>query len=151
MQVPRLNEPPSDASSYIIPQLEGEAMTIPGSKGVFRMLASAKNTANGMAVFTSDAVLADAPGFHYHNTAHDIFMVVKGKQKLWAGDRCLIMEAGDFASVPPVCLCANRSLFPFINGGFVCRKSFTTHTASDHSHKPLDSSRQAIGSTSSAT
>lgn len=104
MAVPRLSTPPSSATPYIIPKLQGEAMTIPGSKGVFRMLASSKQTDGAMAVFTSDAVLADAPGFHYHREAHDVFMVTKGYLKLWAGDECKILGPGDFASVPPVSL-----------------------------------------------
>lgn len=102
MTVPRLITPPSDASAYVIPALEGEAISIPGSKGVFRVLASEKQTNNGMSVFTSDAILSDAPGFHYHNAAHDVFMVTKGYLKLWNGDRCLLLGPGDFASTPPV-------------------------------------------------
>lgn len=86
----------------MIPQLEGERITIPGSKGVFRILASAKQTNNKIAVFTSGAVLSDAPGFHYHNEAHDVFLVTKGYLKLWNGDQCRIMGPGDFAYVPPV-------------------------------------------------
>ena len=66
------------------------------------MLASSKQTNGAMAVFTSDAVLADAPGFHYHREAHDVFMVTKGFLKLWAGDDCRILGPGDFASIPPV-------------------------------------------------
>lgn len=57
-----------------------------------------------MAVFQSGAVLSDAPGFHYHNHAHDVFLVVKGYLKLWNGDKCRVMGPGDFAYVPPVCL-----------------------------------------------
>jgi mannose-6-phosphate isomerase-like protein (cupin superfamily) len=55
-----------------------------------------------MAVFQSGAVLSDAPGFHYHNHAHDVFLVTKGYLKLWNGDKCRIMGPGDFAYVPPV-------------------------------------------------
>jgi uncharacterized RmlC-like cupin family protein len=55
-----------------------------------------------MAVFQSGATLSDAPGFHYHNHAHDVFLVTKGYLKLWNGDKCRIMGPGDFAYVPPV-------------------------------------------------
>lgn len=55
-----------------------------------------------MAVFQSAAVLSDAPGFHYHNQAHDVFLVTKGYLKLWNGDKCRIMGPGDFAYVPPL-------------------------------------------------
>ena len=102
MVIPRLSEPPSGGGSYLICQLEGETISIPGSKGVFRILTSAKQTNGGIAVFQSDSVVADAPGFHYHNEAHDIFLVTKGFMKLYNGDRCLVMGPGDFASVPPV-------------------------------------------------
>ncbi|KAL4916863.1 RmlC-like cupin domain-containing protein [Aspergillus aurantiobrunneus] len=93
--------PPSTRTPYAIPQLEGERITIPGSKGTFRILASSKQTNGLMAVFQSGAVLSDAPGFHYHNHAHDVFLVTKGFLKLWNGDKCRIMGPGDFAYVPP--------------------------------------------------
>jgi mannose-6-phosphate isomerase-like protein (cupin superfamily) len=96
------NQPPESKVPYAIPQLEGERITIPGSKGTFRILASSKQTNGLMAVFQSGAVLSDAPGFHYHNHAHDVFLVTKGYLKLWNGDKCRIMGPGDFAYVPPV-------------------------------------------------
>lgn len=75
------NQPPQSRVPYAIPQLEGERITIPGSKGVFRILASSKQTNGLMAVFQSGAVLSDAPGSHYHNHAHDVFLVAKGYLK----------------------------------------------------------------------
>lgn len=98
----RRTQPPESRISYVIPQLEGECITIPGSKGAFRILASSKQTNGTMSVFQSGAVLSDAPGFHYHDNAHDIFIVTKGFLKLWNGDKCRILGPGDFASVPPV-------------------------------------------------
>ncbi|PYH78106.1 RmlC-like cupin [Aspergillus uvarum CBS 121591] len=95
------NEPPKGRVPYAIPQLEGERLTIPGSKGSFRILASSLQTNGLMSVFQSGAVLSDAPGFHYHNHAHDVFLVTKGFLKLWNGDKCRIMGPGDFAYVPP--------------------------------------------------
>lgn len=102
MSIPVLSTPPDSRSSYIIDQLEGERVTIPGSKGVFRILASSKQTNGGIAVFSSGAALSDAPGFHWHQEAHDVFLVTKGFLKLWNGDKCRIMGPGDFAYVPPV-------------------------------------------------
>ncbi|KAL4800233.1 hypothetical protein BDV19DRAFT_375898 [Aspergillus venezuelensis] len=93
--------PPTAGEAYIIPQLSGERLTIPGSKGAFRILASSKQTKGLMAVFQSGAVLSDAPGFHYHNEAHDVFLVTKGYLKLWNGPKCRVMGPGDFAYVPP--------------------------------------------------
>lgn len=102
--VPVCGTPPNERTTYIIDQLEGERVTIPGSKGVFRILASSKQTDGGIAVFSSGAVLSDAPGFHYHKEAHDVFLVTKGSLKLWSGDKCRILGPGDFAYVPPVSL-----------------------------------------------
>lgn len=102
MSIPVLTTPPDSRTSYIIDQLEGERITIPGSKGVFRILASSKQTQGGIAVFSSGAVLSDAPGFHWHAEAHDVFLPIKGYLKLWNGDKCRIMAPGDFAYVPPV-------------------------------------------------
>ncbi|KAL2818408.1 RmlC-like cupin domain-containing protein [Aspergillus cavernicola] len=95
------NHPPPSRTPYAIPQLEGERITIPGSKGTFRILASSKQTNGLMAVFQSGGVLSDAPGFHYHNQAHDVFLVTKGSLKLWNGDKCRLLGPGDFAYVPP--------------------------------------------------
>ncbi|KAK4119487.1 cupin domain-containing protein [Parathielavia appendiculata] len=101
MGIPVHSAPPDARTNYIIDQLEGERITIPGSKGVFRILASSKQTNGGIAVFSSGAVLSDAPGFHWHAEAHDVFLVTKGFLKLWNGDKCRIMGPGDFAYVPP--------------------------------------------------
>ncbi|KAF6815880.1 cupin domain-containing protein [Colletotrichum plurivorum] len=101
MSIPVHSTPPDARTSYIIDQLEGERITIPGSKGVFRILASSKQTNGGIAVFSSGATLSDAPGFHWHAEAHDVFLVTKGYLKLWNGDKCRIMGPGDFAYVPP--------------------------------------------------
>jgi mannose-6-phosphate isomerase-like protein (cupin superfamily) len=103
MALPLLNTPPEQkGSSYIVDQLEGERITIPGSKGTFRILASSKQTEGGIAVFSSGAVLSDAPGFHWHAEAHDVFLVTKGFLRLWNGDKGKVLGPGDFAYVPPV-------------------------------------------------
>lgn len=104
MSLPLCQTPPTSRPNYIIDQLEGERITIPGSKGTFRILASSKQTNGAMAVFQSGAVLSDAPGFHWHNEAHDVFLVLKGFLKLWCGDKCRMMGPGDFAYIPPVSL-----------------------------------------------
>ncbi|KAJ9131776.1 Cupin domain-containing protein [Pleurostoma richardsiae] len=101
MSIPVLTTPRAARTNYIIDQLEGERISIPGSKGTFRIFASSKQTNGGIAVFQSGAVLSDAPGFHWHAEAHDVFYVIKGYLKLWNGDKCRIMGAGDFAYIPP--------------------------------------------------
>ena len=102
MSIPVFTVPPASRTTYILDQLEGERLTLPGSKGVFRILASSKETNGAIAVFTSGAVLSDAPGFHWHEEARDVFLVTKGYLKLWNGDKCRILGPGDFAYVPPV-------------------------------------------------
>ncbi|KAK0383015.1 hypothetical protein NLU13_8931 [Sarocladium strictum] len=100
--LPLLDVPPEQTgSSYIVDQLEGERISIPGSKGTFRILASSKQTDGGIAVFSSGAVLSDAPGFHWHAEAHDVFLPTKGFMRLWNGDQCKVLGAGDFAYIPP--------------------------------------------------
>ncbi|KAH7173233.1 RmlC-like cupin domain-containing protein [Fusarium flagelliforme] len=101
MSIPVVNTPPDSRTSYVLPQLAGEKITLPGWKGVFRILASSKQTNGGLAVMAGASVLADAPGFHWHEEAHDIFMVIKGYVKLWVGDKCRILAPGDFAYAPP--------------------------------------------------
>lgn len=100
--LPISTTPPPSHESYLLDQLAGERITLPGSKGVFRILASSAQTAGGIAVFTSGAVLSDAPGFHWHQEAHDVFLVTKGFLRLWNGDKCRVLGPGDFAYVPPV-------------------------------------------------
>ncbi|KAK4236092.1 putative cupin domain-protein [Achaetomium macrosporum] len=85
--IPILSTPPDARTSHIVDQLESEHISIPGSKVVFPILASAKQTNGGIVVFTSGA--------------HDIFLVAKGNLKLWNGDKCRVMGPGDFAYVPP--------------------------------------------------
>ena len=124
MPLTRKTIPPKDASKhpYIIDNLSGEILTIPGSKTVYRILTpSLQSTENTMAVFSSAGVLADAPGFHHHETAHDVFMVTKGFLKLWVGDKCKILGPGDFAYVPPGVVHNPQLLQPYTETfGFVC-------------------------------
>jgi mannose-6-phosphate isomerase-like protein (cupin superfamily) len=99
--IPRTFLPIGKSTPYILPAYEGEAITIPGTKATFRILASALETTGAMSVFGQDGTLADPPGFHYHNHAHDVFMCTKGRLKIWAGDKCRVLYPGDFAYVPP--------------------------------------------------
>jgi mannose-6-phosphate isomerase-like protein (cupin superfamily) len=100
-KLPRVSLPTGAPTPYFLPSHTGEHLTIPGTKAVFRILCSAAETNNTMSVFGQDGVLADPPGFHYHNHAHDVFMCTKGRLKIWAGDKCRILYPGDFAYVPP--------------------------------------------------
>lgn len=99
--IPRVKQPLGVPSPYIIPAYEGETITIPGTKSTVRILASAAETTGLISVFGMDGAVADPPGFHYHNLAHDVFSCTKGHLKVWAGDRCKILGPGDFCYVPP--------------------------------------------------
>ncbi|KAH6619046.1 RmlC-like cupin domain-containing protein [Boeremia exigua] len=99
--IPRVQQPLGKPSPYIIPAYEGETITIPGTKSTVRILASAKETEGLISVFGMDGAVADPPGFHYHNLAHDVFMCTKGHLKVWAGNDCKILGPGDFCYVPP--------------------------------------------------
>ncbi|KAK5659579.1 hypothetical protein OQA88_781 [Cercophora sp. LCS_1] len=99
--IPTLTSPPPSRTPYIIPSHAGESLTLPGSKSVYRILASSLQTDSTIALFTSTSVAAPAPGFHWHAKTHDIFLVTRGFLKLWNGSKCRIMGPGDFAYVPP--------------------------------------------------
>ncbi|KAB2102374.1 hypothetical protein AG0111_0g9465 [Alternaria gaisen] len=99
--MPRVQQPLGKSSPYIIPAYEGDTMMIPGQKVTVRLLASANETSGLISVFGYDGALGDAPGFHYHNLAHDVFMCTRGHVKIWAGNRCKILAPGDFCYVPP--------------------------------------------------
>ena len=103
MPVPILSEPPKKANeSYVLPYFGGELITIPTSNSVMRLLVTGQETNGDFAVVTTGGIAGYPIGFHYHREAHDVFLCQRGKINVWAGDQCRTMEAGDFASVPPV-------------------------------------------------
>jgi mannose-6-phosphate isomerase-like protein (cupin superfamily) len=102
----------SPDSPYIVPFLGGENIYIPCSKSATRLLVTGKKTNNTFAIVGSGGVAGAPIGFHFHREAHDIFLCLKGSVNVWAGDQCRTMTAGDFASVPPVCVEASFSFIP---------------------------------------
>jgi mannose-6-phosphate isomerase-like protein (cupin superfamily) len=113
MSIPRVSEPLGRPAPYVLPALTGESITLPGTKSVIRVFASAKETAGLLSVFSMDGVTGDAPGFHYHEQAHDIFMCTRGRLQVWAGDQCRVLSPGDFCSVPPGVVHQPRLLDPW--------------------------------------
>jgi quercetin dioxygenase-like cupin family protein len=97
----RVLQPPSKPSPYIVPAYERKTITIPSTKSTVRILASAKETEGLISVFGMDGAVAEPPGFHYHNLAHNVFMCTKGRLKVRTGNRCKILGPGDFCYVPP--------------------------------------------------
>lgn len=102
MSVPRVPEPLGRPVPYIIPTHQGESLNLPGTKSIFRVLASAKESDGQISLFRMDGVLGDPVVFHHHNEAHDIFMCTRGHLKVWAGNEARLLGPGDFCSVPPV-------------------------------------------------
>ena len=87
---------------YVISTQDGEVIYIPLSKSATRLLVTGKETEDAFAIVGSGGSASDPIGFHYHREAHDVFLCLQGSINVWAGEKCRTMEAGDFASVPPV-------------------------------------------------
>lgn len=94
--------PPGQRISYVLDQLEGECIAIPGTNSVIRILASAKETDDRMAIYYRAAVPTDASDFCWHKCADNVFLVTKGCLRIWNGDKCRDLYPGDFAFVPSV-------------------------------------------------
>ena len=92
---------PGEARPYIIEPFGGETIYIPCTKAAIRLAVTAKESEQAFAIVTSGGVGGDPVGFHYHREAHEVFLCLKGKVNIWAGDQCRCLEPGDFASVPP--------------------------------------------------
>ncbi|KAF3000415.1 hypothetical protein E8E14_003267 [Neopestalotiopsis sp. 37M] len=101
MVLQQVTTPPGQVTPYVISAYDGETLQLPGTKSVIRILASAKETNGTFSVFRMDGVAGEPVGFHYHNEAHDIFMCARGQLEVWAGDKARLLNAGDFAYVPP--------------------------------------------------
>jgi mannose-6-phosphate isomerase-like protein (cupin superfamily) len=98
-----LSQPPGQpGKAYKLGSLCGEIIYIPCSKSATRLLVTGKESEGAFAVVSSGGSGGYPIGFHYHRQAHDVFLCIKGRMNVWAGDVCRTMEPGDFASVPPV-------------------------------------------------
>lgn len=89
---------------YIISTQDGEIIYIPLSKSATRLLVTGKESDDAFAIVSSGGSQSDPVGFHYHKEAHDVFLCLQGNVNVWADDECRTLSAGDFASVPPVCI-----------------------------------------------
>ena len=98
----RDSPPYKPGTTYKIPALSGEVIYIPLSKSATRLVVTGKETDGAFAIVSSGGSQSDPIGFHYHREAHDVFLCLQGKVNVWAGEVARTMEAGDFASVPPV-------------------------------------------------
>ncbi|KAI1694094.1 hypothetical protein Ddc_22352 [Ditylenchus destructor] len=95
MTIPVVNTPPESRTPYV--SLNWRAKSSTCQVGTASS-ASSPLQSRQMAASLSwlvVAIMSDPPGFHWHETAHDIFMVTKGYVKLWVGDKCRILAPGD--------------------------------------------------------
>ncbi|KAF5613643.1 acetoacetate ligase [Fusarium tjaetaba] len=100
--IQRLSAPPGNPNEpYVVPCFEGELWTIPASNSVMRMLVTGHETNKTFAVVGTGGLEDEPVPFHYHDVAHDIFLCLKGRVRVWAEDQARELGPGDFASVPP--------------------------------------------------
>lgn len=99
---PRNLPPYVPGKAYTLKSFEGEIIYIPCSKSATRLLVTGKETEGAFALVGSGGSESSPIGFHFHREAHDVFLCLKGRVNVWAGDICRTMQPGDFASVPPV-------------------------------------------------
>jgi quercetin dioxygenase-like cupin family protein len=101
--IEQLDAPPGTPNkAYVLPSLCGEIIYIPCSKSAMRLLVTGKETKNAFAVVGTGGTASAPIGFHFHRETHDVFLCLKGRLNVWAGEKCRTMGPGDFASVPPV-------------------------------------------------
>jgi quercetin dioxygenase-like cupin family protein len=90
---------PGESVPYVLEAGGGRAHLLLGEVG--RALAGSEETAGAMSVMTLTGPSAPRPiPQHYHEREHDIFLCVRGRFQVWAGDESRILTPGDFASVP---------------------------------------------------
>ncbi|KAH6991251.1 RmlC-like cupin domain-containing protein [Ilyonectria sp. MPI-CAGE-AT-0026] len=100
MTIPTSAAPPGQRSSYVLDQLEGERIAIPGTNSVFRILASQKEMDHRIAVYYKAGISTDGTDSWRHAYAENAFIVTKGCLRIWIGDKCRDLYPGDFAFVP---------------------------------------------------
>ncbi|KAM0754371.1 RmlC-like cupin [Meredithblackwellia eburnea MCA 4105] len=88
-------------TSYVLEAEQGESIFIPGANNITRILVSGNQTDNIFAVVGTRGGHTTPVPPHHHKEAHDVFLCLQGKVKVWCGSECRLLEQGDFASVPP--------------------------------------------------
>ena len=69
---------------------------------VLHLLAEGAETANAFGMVICDSVIDGRPiPRHYHEREHDTWLCLRGQLQVWANDTSRILNAGDFAYVPP--------------------------------------------------
>ncbi|PCD26093.1 hypothetical protein BFJ63_vAg15089 [Fusarium oxysporum f. sp. narcissi] len=101
MSLPRVSVPRTDGRSYIVNRMDGEILSPETSRGSFHMYASQVQTKNSFSVFGWDGPFTDSQGYHHHLLTHDCFLVTEGTMLVYCDGESRILQAGDFASVPP--------------------------------------------------
>ena len=104
MQLNSLTCPPGSPEPYLLPAFTGETISIPTSNSVMRLLVTGEASSSAFGIVSTEGK-ADRPiGYHYHDSAHDIFICLKGRVAVWAQTRngehirqARVLEPGDFA------------------------------------------------------
>lgn len=115
LSIPRELPPYAPGKAYLMSAQDGEIIYIPFSQSATRLYITGKETEDAFALVGSGGSQSDPIGFHYHNESHDVFLCLQGSVNVWAEDKCRTLSAGDFASVPPVCLPRCEILFCIIS------------------------------------
>ena len=69
---------------------------------VLHLLAEGSETANAFGMVICDSVIDGRPiPRHFHENEHDTWYCLRGQLQVWANDTSRILNAGDFAYVPP--------------------------------------------------
>ena len=90
---------PGECVPYVLEAGGGRAHLLLGEVG--RALAGTEETGGAMSVMTLTGPTAPRPiPQHYHEREHDVFLCVRGRFKVFAGDESRILTPGDLASVP---------------------------------------------------
>lgn len=90
---------PGECVPYVLEAGAGRAHLLLGEVG--RTLAGAEETGGAMSVMTLTGPAAPRPiPQHFHEREHDVFLCVRGRLQVWAGDESRILTPGDLASVP---------------------------------------------------
>jgi len=69
---------------------------------IIHVLAEGHETAGAFGMVICDSVIDERPiPRHYHEREHDTWFCLRGQLQIWANDTSRVLNAGDFAYVPP--------------------------------------------------
>jgi quercetin dioxygenase-like cupin family protein len=90
---------PGEPRPYVLRAGDGRAHLLIDQVG--RVLVGAEESRGALSYTLLDGPRGGPIPFHFHEAEHDFFFCHRGQVQVWAGEQSRIMNAGDFASVPP--------------------------------------------------